>query len=63
MHQHFTKSARPGPPNDPPQPGAKPSAPRWTHMIWAIGLLLTLLLLFFAPSATSSAKSLAFSDW
>jgi cell division protease FtsH len=35
--------------------------PRWLHIVWFIGLLLTLLLLF-TPS-TSSTKSLDYSDW
>jgi cell division protease FtsH len=35
--------------------------PRWLHIVWFIGLLLTLLLLF-TPS-TSSPKSLDYSDW
>ncbi|HTL86511.1 MAG TPA: ATP-dependent zinc metalloprotease FtsH [Acidimicrobiia bacterium] len=63
MTIHLSTSARPGPPNDPPNPPpAKKVAPRWTHSIWFIGLILTLLLLF-TPSSSKSTKSLSFSDW
>ncbi len=62
MSKHFSTSARPGPPNDPPKPPARKPAPRWTHFIWLVGLLATLLLLF-APSSSPSRKSLAFSEW
>src|SRR5262245_55402490 len=58
----MTNPARPGPPNDPPQPGPRKHAPRWTHFIWLIGLFLTALILF-VPTASKAPTSLAFSDW
>src|SRR5262249_40693341 len=59
---HFSNSARSGPPNDPPKPGAPKPPPRSTHFIWLIGLILTALLLL-APFASTTTKSLAFSNW
>ncbi|MDQ1385869.1 MAG: cell division protease FtsH, partial [Actinomycetota bacterium] len=60
---HHSSPAKSGPPNDPPKPavGRKP-APRWTHSLWIVGLIFTLLLLF-APSAKPSTTSLLYSDW
>src|SRR5262245_12488898 len=58
----MTNPARPGPPNDPPQPGPRKPAPRWAHFIWWIGLVLTALLLF-GPRASKAPTSLAFSEW
>ncbi len=57
----MSNSARSGPPNDPPKPPPKKKTPRWLHVVWAVGLLLTLLLLF--TPKTSSPKSLDYSDW
>jgi cell division protease FtsH len=61
MTIHWSTSARPGPPNDPPQPPPKKPAPRWTHFIWLVGLVLTLILLF-SPKSTSATK-FSFSAW
>ncbi len=63
FHVHLSSPAQSGPPTDPPRPpaGRKP-APRWMHTVWIAGLVLTLLLLFFPASKTSTTK-LAFSDW
>ncbi|MDQ1520152.1 MAG: cell division protease FtsH [Actinomycetota bacterium] len=59
---HRSSPARSGPPTDPQKPGPGKPAPRWLHMLWLIGLLVTVLLLF-APKSTSSTKSLTFSAW
>jgi cell division protease FtsH len=62
MTQHWSTSARPGPPNDPPKPPAKKPAPRWTHIVWIVGAGITLLLLF-TPSSSSKPQSLSFTAW
>jgi cell division protease FtsH len=61
MTVHWSTSARPGPPNDPPKPAAKKPAPRWTHFIWIAGLVITALLLFAPTSSTT--KKLTFTQW
>jgi len=61
MTVHWSTSARPGPPNDPPKPTAKKPAPRWTHFIWIAGLAITALLLFAPTSSTT--KKLTFTAW
>ena len=44
-HVHWSSSAKSGPPNDPPQqPPARRPPPRWLHMLWLAGLVLTVLL-------------------
>ncbi|MDP9334513.1 MAG: ATP-dependent zinc metalloprotease FtsH, partial [Actinomycetota bacterium] len=58
---HRSTPAKSGPPNDPPKPPARTPTPRWLHVVWLIGLLATLLLLF-TPSS-SATKSLSFTDW
>ncbi len=58
----MSKSARPGPPTDPPQPQPRKPAPRWLHTIWVLGAITTLLLLF-TPASTTATKSLTFSEW
>ncbi len=58
----MTGSARPGPPNEPPKPTAKQPAPRWLHVLWIVGLLATLLLLF-APASSPKTRSLSFTGW
>ena len=62
--RHRSSSAKSGPPNDPPAPppAERKPAPRWTHTLWIVGLVATLLLLFLPGSATSTT-SLTFSDW
>jgi cell division protease FtsH len=62
FHVHRSTPAKSGPPNDPPKPPARTPTPRWLHVVWLIGLLATLLLLF-TPSSSSATKSLSFTDW
>ena len=62
FHVHRSSPAKSGPPNEPPKPGPKQPTPRWLHMIWLIGLALTLLLLFI-PRSTTKTTSLTFTDW
>src|SRR5438132_963676 len=62
FHVHRSTPAKSGPPNDPPQPPARKPTPRWLHVVWLIGLLATLLLLF-TPSSSPATTSLSFTDW
>jgi len=62
MSTHRSNSARPGPPNEPPKPAANQPRPAWLHMLWIVGLLATVLLLF-APAASPKTKSLSFTSW
>src|SRR5882724_4728056 len=60
---HHSSPAKSGPPYDPPRPPTtKKPAPRWTHTVWIVGLVATLLLLFL-PSSKPASTSLAFSEW
>jgi len=59
---HQSSPAQSGPPTDPPRPPARKPAPRWLHLLWVVGLIITLVLLF-APGSTSSTTSLTFTAW
>jgi cell division protease FtsH len=63
FHTHRSSPARPGPPNEPPKPGAKPPPPRWLHTLWLVGLVLTVTLLFLPRMSTTNPTSLTYSDW
>jgi cell division protease FtsH len=62
MSTHRSNSARPGPPNEPPKPAANQQRPAWLHMLWIVGLLATVLLLF-APASSPKTRSLSFTSW
>jgi cell division protease FtsH len=62
MSTHRSSSARPGPPNEPPRPGANKPTPRWLPVLWIVGLLATLLLLF-GPASSQKTRSLSFTNW
>ncbi len=62
MSTHRSRSARPGPPPEPPKPAANRPTPRWLHIVWIVGLLATLLLLF-APASSPKTTSLSFTGW
>jgi len=62
MSTHRSNSARPGPPNEPPKPAANQPRPAWLHMLWIVGLLATVLLLF-APASSPKTRSLSFTSW
>jgi cell division protease FtsH len=62
MSTHRSSSARPGPPNDPPKSPAPKPTPRWLHVLWIVGLVATVLLLF-APTTSTNTTSLSFTDW
>jgi len=60
---HQSAPAKSGPtPDPPPKPPARKPAPRWLHFLWLVGLVLTLLLIFF-PSSTKTPTSLTYSAW
>ena len=51
--RHPSRSVKPGPPTEPPKPGAPPPAPSWRNWLLPAGLLLTMILLFtplFTPA-------------
>jgi cell division protease FtsH len=61
---HRSSPARPGPPNEPPKPGAKPPPPpRWLHTLWVVGLIATVTLLFLPRMSTTNPTSLTYTDW
>ena len=62
MSTHRSRSARPGPPSEPPKPAANRPTPRWLHIVWIVGLVATLLLLF-APASSPKTTSLSFTGW
>ena len=62
MSTHHSSSARPGPPNEPPKPPTRQPTPRWLHVVWIVGLLATVLLLF-APGSSPKTRSLSFTSW
>jgi cell division protease FtsH len=62
FHVHRSSPAKSGPPNDPPKPPPKKPAPRWLHMLWIVGAIVTLLLLF-TPNSSVSTTSLSFTEW
>jgi len=62
MSTHRSNSARPGPPNEPPKPAANQPRPAWLHVLWIVGLLATVLLLF-APASSPKTRSLSFTSW
>src|SRR5437588_4837843 len=58
----MSSPAKSGPPNDPPKPPPHKPAPRWLNLVWLVGLLVTVLVLF--PLGSSPKKtSLTFTAW
>jgi cell division protease FtsH len=60
--RHLSGNARSGPPSDPRAPSAPPPPPKWRSYLLPIGVALTLLLLL-KPQATSTPKSLSYSQF
>ena len=60
--RHWSSSAKPGPPTDPPKPGPPNPPPRWLHTLWLVGLAVTLLILFL-PGSSTKTTSLTYTDW
>jgi cell division protease FtsH len=58
-HTHLSRSAEPGPPNDPPQPAPQPP-PAWRRWLIPIGMLI-LVLLLFGPSLLRSSPTISYS--
>src|SRR6266576_7195250 len=58
----MSSPAKSGPPTDPPKPPPPKPPPRWLNLLWLVGLLVTVLVLF--PLGSSQKKtSLTFTAW
>src|SRR5438105_2214014 len=62
FHVHRSSPARSGPPTDPPKPPPPKRAPRWLNLLWLLGLLVTVMLLF-TPGSKQKTTSLTYSSW
>ncbi|MCU1448248.1 MAG: ATP-dependent metalloprotease FtsH, partial [Acidimicrobiales bacterium] len=62
FHVHRSSPARSGPPTEPPKPPPATPPPRWLNIVWLVGLVATLLLLF-SPRPSTTTTSLSYSDW
>ncbi|HEX6196193.1 MAG TPA: ATP-dependent zinc metalloprotease FtsH, partial [Jiangellaceae bacterium] len=60
--RHFTGSAKPGPPNEPPKP-ATPPPPRWRNWLLPVGFGLTFLLLLLPGLLSSATSSMSYSEF
>jgi cell division protease FtsH len=58
-HTHLSRSAEPGPPNDPPQPTPQPP-PAWRRWLIPLGMLI-LVLLLFGPSLLHRSPTISYS--
>src|SRR5262245_30620587 len=61
--RHLSSSALPGPPKMPPKPPPPKRPPRSLHMLWVVGLIATLALLFLPGRSSPDRKSLTFTEW
>jgi cell division protease FtsH len=58
----MSSPAKSGPPNDPPKPAPR-QPPRWLNLVWLLGLVVTVLVLFSPSMSSSKPVSLTYSAW